>query len=97
VKKEDVLNELEEVARQIGFRVRYERGDFAGGDCKLHEEKILVINKFVPVETKIATIAKVLGTMNIQELYITPQVRKLLDDETPAKPRRKSEQPQPSE
>ena len=32
MKKEDILGELEEIARQLGYRIRYEWGDFAGGN-----------------------------------------------------------------
>lgn len=77
-----MLGELEEVARELGYRVRYEKGDFAGGDCRVRENKILVVNKFVPIEAKISTIARTLARLGSGSVFITPQVRKLLDEES---------------
>jgi len=81
MRKADILSELESIARQTGFRVRYEKGNFLGGACRVKTEKVLVINKFLPVEGKIATIARVLARTGIGNIYITPQVRKIIDDE----------------
>ncbi|ACF13236.1 conserved hypothetical protein [Chloroherpeton thalassium ATCC 35110] len=81
MRKADILNELESLARQTGYRVRYEKGDFAGGSCRVKAEQLLVVNKFLPVEGKIATIARALAQTGIGNIYINPQVRKIIDDE----------------
>lgn len=82
MRKEDILGELEEVAQQLGYRIRYEKGDFAGGDCRVREDRILVVNKFVPIESKVSTIARTLSRFDTSQIYITPQVRKLIEGET---------------
>ncbi len=81
MRKQDILQELEETAKKLGFRVRYEKGNFQGGDCRVHEERVLVVNKFLPIEGKISTIARTLGRIGVGNVFLTPQVRKLIDDE----------------
>ncbi|NTV47735.1 MAG: hypothetical protein HGB11_14730 [Chlorobiales bacterium] len=85
MRKEDILSEIESIARDLGYRVRYEKGTFAGGDCRVKEEKVLVVNKFLPIEGKIATISRVLGRIGIGNIFVTPQVRKLIDEESTEK------------
>ncbi len=85
MRKQDILQELEDIAKKLGYRVRYEKGNFVGGDCRVHEEKILVVNKFLPIEGRISTIAKALSRIGVGNIFITPQVRKLIDDEVSTK------------
>lgn len=85
MRKQDILQELEDIAKKLGYRIRYEKGNFIGGDCRVREEKILVVNKFLPIEGRISTIAKALSRIGIGNVFITPQVRKLIDDEVSEK------------
>jgi hypothetical protein len=82
MRKQDILQELEDIAKKLGYRLRYEKGNFVGGDCRVRQEKILVINKFLPIEGRISTLAKALSRIGVGHLFITPQVRKLIDDES---------------
>lgn len=81
MRKQDILQELEDVAKKLGYRIRYEKGNFVGGDCRVREEKVLVINKFLPIEGRISTIARALARIGVGNVFITPQARKLIDDE----------------
>ncbi|MGQ9806270.1 MAG: hypothetical protein ACUVRP_09360 [Chlorobiales bacterium] len=80
MRKQDILTELEETAKKLGYRVRYEKGSFIGGRCRVHQDKILVVNKFLPVEGKIATIARTLGEIGTEGIFLTPEVRKVVED-----------------
>lgn len=80
MRKQDILTELEEAAKKLGYRVRYEKGTFIGGGCRVHQDKILVVNKFLPVEGKIATIARTLGEIGTEGIFLTPEVRKAIED-----------------
>ena len=42
---EDYLPDLEELAAEMGMRIRYEKGDFDGGYCILKDQQIIVVNK----------------------------------------------------
>ncbi|MFN3639014.1 MAG: hypothetical protein ACK4XY_11165 [Chloroherpetonaceae bacterium] len=85
MRKQDILTELEETAKKLGYRVRYEKGSFIGGGCRVRQEKILVVNKFLPIEGKIATIARTLGESGTEGIFLTPEVRKAVEDAMRAK------------
>ncbi len=75
------LNELEEVVQRLGYKVRYEKGNFEGGYCLLKESKLFVINSRKQIERKIAIIAKNLKELGIDEIFIKPGVRDIIEKE----------------
>jgi len=80
MKKQKQLELLEEAISSTGHKIRYEKGSFVGGECRVRENKIVVVNKFLPIEGKIATLASVLRQLNPPGL--SPNVVKILDDLT---------------
>ncbi len=81
MKKEDILKELERISKELGYKVRFEKGNFSGGDCRVKENRVIVINKFLPLEGKISTFAQVLASIGVENVFIPPQVRKIIDTE----------------
>jgi len=77
MKKQKQLDLLEAALVSTGHRVRYEKGSFIGGDCRVKENMIVVVNKFLPIEGKIATLASVLRKINLPRL--SPEVVKIID------------------
>lgn len=47
------LEKLEMLLRTTGYKVRYEKGNFKTGACLLQNSKIIVVNKFSGLESKI--------------------------------------------
>ncbi|NTU90786.1 MAG: hypothetical protein HGB01_09675 [Chlorobiaceae bacterium] len=78
MKKQKQLDLLEEAIAGMGFRLRYEKGSFVGGDCRVKENNVVVVNKFLPIEGKIATIAAVIRKINPSGL--APEIGKIIDD-----------------
>ena len=81
MKKQKQLDLLEATLVSTGHRVRYEKGSFIGGDCRVKENMIVVVNKFLPIEGKIATLASVLRKINPPGL--SPEVVKIIDTLVP--------------
>jgi len=52
MKKTAQLTLLETAIKELGYTLRYEKGDFLGGDCRLHENRVVVVNRFLPLEGK---------------------------------------------
>lgn len=77
MKKQKQLDLLEEAIVSTGHKVRYEKGSFIGGDCRVKENKIVVVNRFLPIEGKIATLAAVLRKINPPGL--PPELVKIID------------------
>ena len=55
---------LENIFPEIGYRLRYEKGNFKSGFCVLRDEKVVIINKYYTTEGKINTIIKILNSLN---------------------------------
>jgi len=52
------LEKLETLLRASGYKVRYEKGNFKTGACLLQSSKMVVVNKFAGLESKILAIAE---------------------------------------
>jgi hypothetical protein len=52
------LEKLEILLRTAGYKVRYEKGNFKTGACLLQNSKIIVVNKFSNVESRILSITE---------------------------------------
>ena len=78
---DEVLSELEIVARDTGVRIRFEKGDFDGGYCLLREERIIVVNKKLNPGRKASVIALGLGELGLENVYIKPAIRLFIEDE----------------
>ncbi len=44
--------------KTTGYRVRYEKGNFKTGACLLQNSKVVVVNKFSGLESKILAISE---------------------------------------
>lgn len=79
MKPDKLLLELEQLLEQSGYRLRKERGAFRGADCIIEGDKLVLVNKNKPVESQLGTIARVLGQIDLDGVYVKPIVRKELD------------------
>ncbi len=77
---ETILNDLKELAAQMGARVRFERGDFKGGYCLVKEDKIIVINKLATLQRKIKTLSAALKELGVEDIYLPPKIREVIDE-----------------
>lgn len=58
------LKKLEEVFTENGYKVRYEKGNFKSGYCIIEDKKVVVVNKFAVIESRIATMIEILKIIN---------------------------------
>jgi hypothetical protein len=79
------LAELEEVAERLGFKIRYEKGNFEGGYCILKESQLLVVNSRNEVERRIIIVSKSLKEIGIDEIFVKPNVREIIEKESKRK------------
>jgi len=66
------LEKLENLLKCAGYKVRYEKGNFKTGACLLLNSRMIVVNKFSNLESKIQSLLEL-----IRQLEIDP---KLLDE-----------------
>jgi hypothetical protein len=81
MKLEELHEELQSLARQMGVTVRYERGDFEGGYCILKENKILLVNRRLQQQKKASILAVGLNEIGLENIFIKPAVRHFIEDE----------------
>jgi len=54
---------LENIFPNIGYKLRYEKGNFKSGYCILKNEKVVIINKYFTTEGKINTLVEILNSI----------------------------------
>jgi len=81
MKHEELINELQELARQLGVTVRYEKGDFEGGYCVLKESRLLLVNRRLMPARKAAVLALAMREIGLDNVFIKPAVRQFIEDE----------------
>lgn len=77
-----MLAELEEVADKLGYKIRYEKGNFEGGYCVLKESRLLVVNSRNEIERRIIIVAKSLKEIGIDDIFVKPNVREIIEKES---------------
>jgi len=73
MKKTAQLTLLETTIKELGYTLRYEKGNFLGGDCRLKKDNVVIVNKFLPLEGKIYTLALVISKINPSGLSLAVQ------------------------
>jgi len=72
------LEKLETLLKTTGYRVRYEKGNFKTGACLLQNSKIVVINKFAGLESKILSICELTRELDIDYDLLDDKQRSFL-------------------
>lgn len=69
------LNKIEQVYKESGYIIRYEKGNFNSGYCILESKKVVVINKFFDLESRVNSLIEILGYLDIQPEALTEKSR----------------------
>lgn len=77
---EEVIQELKQIAFQLGAEVRFEKGDFKGGYCLINENKVIVINKMANLQRKVIVLSMALKELGIDKIYIKPKIREIIEE-----------------
>jgi hypothetical protein len=74
------LDKIERVLDEVGYIVRYERGNFQSGYCILEQRKVVVLNKFLPLEGRISALIDIIPQLKIPPDTLSSDVRRIYDD-----------------
>lgn len=72
------LDKLEFLLKSQEYKVRYEKGNFKTGACLLENHKVIVVNKFSNLESKINSLVEMLQQLEINELLLDEKQRGFL-------------------
>jgi hypothetical protein len=73
------LDKLESLLKALDYRVRYEKGNFKTGACMLENSRVVVVNKFANLESKIQGLADLIGTLEVQDQLLDDKQKQLLN------------------
>jgi hypothetical protein len=73
------LDKLESLLKALDYRVRYEKGNFKTGACVLENSRVVVVNKFSNLESKIQGLADLIGTLEVQDQLVDDKQKQLLN------------------
>lgn len=76
---EAILMCLEELANKLGIEVRWDALGSEGGICTLRGKRILMVDESLSDAAKIEVMAEALCGEAIEEIYIRPEVREVLE------------------
>ena len=77
---QQTLQKLEAVLSQSDYVIRYERGNFQSGWCLLEAKKVVVLNKFLPMEGRINTLIDIIPQLNVNVELFSPETKKVYDE-----------------
>jgi hypothetical protein len=79
VAPEDMLHELEQLARRMGVEVRFEAFDRSatrrGGLCTLRGAQVVLVDAHATTLDKVSVLCEALSRFDVEALYIPPAVR----------------------
>jgi len=82
MRKELILQGFESLIENLSIGLRYEKGDFKGGLCKISDKRLLILNNKLTIEQKISIMAKELKNMNLEKIYIRPALREIIEEKS---------------
>ena len=77
---QNILDKIEKIAEEVGYVIRYERGNFQSGYCILQAKKVIVLNKFFQTEGKINTLIELMPQLHINFDKLTLESQKMYDE-----------------
>jgi hypothetical protein len=59
------LEKMEMLLKTAGYKVRYEKGNFKTGACLLLNSRMIVVNRFSNLESKILALAELIRDLEV--------------------------------
>ena len=74
-KAHEALKQLEHIVRQAGYTIRYEKGHFQSGWCRVKDRNIILINRFYPPEVRLQILLNIIDTLGLTSKITTTSDR----------------------
>ncbi len=65
------LKKVETILEEIGYTIRYERGNFQSGYCIVENRNMAVVNKFYDTEARINCLLEILSGIDVDKSLMT--------------------------
>lgn len=74
------LKKIEDLLKESGYIVRYERGNFVAGYCILESKKVIVINRYYETEARINNLIEIMGKIGLVEADLSESSRDFFNE-----------------
>ena len=71
------LNKLEDLISETDYILRYEKGNFQPGYCIIRERRVIIVNKYYPVDGKINSLLEIIRLIEVDPARLSEGNRKL--------------------
>lgn len=72
------LDKLEQLLKSLEYKVRYEKGNFKTGACVLESSRVVVVNKFSNLESRINALTELVRQLNADESLLDDKQKQFL-------------------
>ncbi|MEI6312319.1 MAG: hypothetical protein WCP57_08680 [Bacteroidota bacterium] len=73
------LTKIQELVKEAGYVLRYEKGSFKSGYCILQDKKVIIINKYFETEARINSLFEILPSLQMKMEDLSENSRKFLE------------------
>ena len=74
------LGRLEDLFTESDYALRYEKGNFKSGFCLIKDTKVIIVNKYLPIEGKINCLYDLLRNVAIDDSRLSEKNLQLYQD-----------------
>ncbi len=71
------LAKLENLLSETPYTLRYEKGQFQSGYCIINDHRVIVVNKFFPLEGRIQSLVEIIRNLDFDEGQLSEKSQKL--------------------
>lgn len=65
---------IERIFQDLGYSIRYEKGRFTSGHCVVHEDKMVIVNRFFDTEGRARVLLDILLSLkNLDESKLSEE------------------------
>lgn len=69
---------MEELFGELGYSIRYEKGNFQSGYCLVENRRIAVVNRFFDTEARINCLMEILASLEFEPELLSEKSRELI-------------------
>lgn len=81
MKLQSILDDMLTLAHDLNYSVRREKGNFRGGDCRVNNDRFIVLNTLIPLESRIVLLARILAKHDLKDKSLKPAVKAVIEKE----------------
>ena len=76
---DELLSNLVDLAKCLDYDVRFDRGTFRDGSCRVRDRRVIVLNRQSPATKKIDVLCLALVDQSLEGVFLLPVVREAIE------------------